>query len=358
MSASTRAELWDRLKTAGLAQGDLPTSAASPWYVRAMLGVAGWIGALFLLGFIGAIWALALRTSGTAALAGIGCCCGAYAVFTAAPRNDLANQFGLATGIAGQVIFAVSLSHLFRSGTSAGYLLFFLIEAVLTLLIPNFTHRIFTTLAGVAALSLGLAEAGLHGLAVPITAAGCAYVWRREMRLPGPDDLWEAVGYGVALGVLQTATTALLQTETLRLFHGSVENGWLPRHGAELGTALACGVFLLVVADILRELGISGSSREGVATLSCATLLMAASFPAHALAPALLLVILGFAAGNRVLLGLGFLAMAGFLSHYYYQMQETLLFKSFILCETGVVLLAARWVLGRVFPAGEGSEHA
>jgi hypothetical protein len=322
-----------------------------------MLGIAGWIGALFILGFIGAGFAMVMRNAGAAAVAAIICCGGAYAIFRMSSKGDFASQFGLATGLAGQALFGVAIFQHFHVERSAAFFLFFCVEAALTLFMPNFTHRIFTTLGAVGAASLGLAQAGLHGLALPLIAAGCAMVWRGELRLAARADLWQPVGYGLVLGVLQTATTSLLGGEILSLFHRN-GNGWLKIHGAELGTALVAVVFLAVTVDIIRELGIGTSSREGVAILCCAALAMAVTFPAHGLAAALLILIIGFAGGNRVLFGLGLLALASFLSHYYYQMHETLLVKSLILGATGALLLLVRWGVREFLPAREVRYHA
>jgi len=51
-----RQNSWQTLLEAGLVTGPIPNSQSleSPWYVRLMLGMAGWIAALFLLGFVAA----------------------------------------------------------------------------------------------------------------------------------------------------------------------------------------------------------------------------------------------------------------------------------------------------------------
>lgn len=357
MNSTARKDLWERLRMNGLVDGDAPSVTSAPWYVRIMLGIAGWIGALFILGFVGAGFAMVMQSSGAATVAAIICCGAAYGIFRMAAKGDFASQFGLATGLVGQILFGVAIFRQFNSGEAAGFFLFFCVEAACTLLMPNFMHRIFTTLAAVGALCFGLAQAGLQGFALPLTAAGCAAVWRGETRLARRTDLWQPVGYGLALGVLQTATTSLLGGEVLSFFHRN-GNGWLQRHGTEVGTALVAVVFLTVAVQILRELNISISSTEGVTILSCAVVVLAASFPAHGFAAAALILIIGFADGNRILFGLGLLALASFLSHYYYNMNETLLVKSLILGVTGILLLTGRWGLRRLFPVMEAKEHA
>lgn len=357
MNNTARKDLWERLRKNGLVEGDAPSVTSAPWYVRIMLGIAGWIGALFILGFVGAGFAMVMQSSAAATVAAIICSGAAYAIFRMAAKGDFASQFGLATGLVGQILFGVAIFKQFNSGESAGFFLYFCVEAAVTLLMPNFMHRIFTTLAAVGALSFGLAQAGLHGFALPLTAAGCAVVWRGETRLATRADLWQPVGYGLALGVLQTATTSLLGGEALSFFHRN-GNSWLQRHGTEVGTALVAVVFLAVAVQILRELDISISSTEGIAILSCAAVVLAASFPTHGFAAAALILIIGFAGGNRILFGLGLLALASFLSHYYYQMNETLLVKSLILGVIGILLLAGRWGMRSLFPVMEAKEHA
>lgn len=357
MNTIARNDLWERLRKSGLVEGDAPSVTSAPWYVRIMLGIAGWIGALFILGFVGTGFAMVMRSSGAATMAAVICCGAAYAIFRMAAKGDFASQFGLATGLVGQVLFGVAIFMQFNSGEAAGFFLCFGVEAAVTLLMPNFIHRIFTTLAAVAALSFGMAQAGLHGFVLPLTAAGCAVVWRGETRLAKRADLWQPVGYGLALGVVQAATTSLLGGEMLSFFDRN-GSSWLQRHATEVGTALVAVVFLAVALHILRELDISIYSTEGIAILSCAAVVLVVSFPAHGFAAAALILIIGFAGGNRILFGLGLLAMASFLSHYYYHMNETLLVKSLILGVIGVLLLAGRWGLRRVFPVMEVQEHA
>lgn len=357
MNSTVRRELWERLRTAGLVTGDLPSAAASPWYVRVMLGIAGWIGACFILGFVGAGFAMVLRSAGAAAAAALACCCGAYAIFRLASKGDFAGQFGLATGLTGQALLGVAIFQWVGTEDMLGYLVFFIVEAALTLFMPNFVHRICTTLGAVTALSLALAQAGLHGLALPLIAAGCALVWRGELRFAARVSLWQPLGYGLALGVLQGATTFFLGGELTYLFHGS-GGGWLQKHAAETGTTLVALVFLAVAVDILRQLEIDPAGKEGIALIMCSLLFLAVSFPAHGLAAAALILVLGFAGGNRILFGLGLLALASFQSHYYYQMKETLLFKSMILGATGALLLLLRWWLREIFPAKEARRDA
>jgi len=357
MNAAACRELWGRLRSAGLVAVEMPARTASPWFIRAMLGVAGWIGALFILGFIGTAFEMVMRSAGAATVAALLCSAGAFAIFRLAGKGDFLAQFGLAIGFAGQILFGIAIFDWFLANDVLAWLSIALVEAVLAWLLPNFIHRVCTTFVGVIALSLGFAQAGIYGLALPLAAAGCALIWCNELRLAAQAGLWRPIGYGLALGVLQTAAAPLLGGGELL---GSFQRGggWFQHYGLTVGTALVSVVFLVVAVRILKGLAIGPDSREGLAVLACAALVLGVSFPAHGLAAALLVLILGFAGGNRVLFGLGLLAVASFLSHYYYQLRETLLYKSLVLAAAGTLMLGARWGMNRLFPAREGRRHA
>ena len=87
-----------------------------------------------------------------------------------------------------------------------------------------------------------------------------------------------------------------------------------------------------------------GGSLAGVAMVAPLAVL---GIWAPGVSAAVLVVILGFANGNRILMGLGMLAFACYLSYFYYQLDLTLLAKAGALVGAGLALLALRRVVGR-----------
>lgn len=63
--STTDTQLWQQLQEAGLVQGAEPPAREDRgyWYIRLMQGVGGWIGALFLLGFVGITLPLGEQTA-------------------------------------------------------------------------------------------------------------------------------------------------------------------------------------------------------------------------------------------------------------------------------------------------------
>ena len=121
---------------------------------------------------------------------------------------------------------------------------------------------------------------------------------------------------------------------------------------------LLIAVFLAVVVVLLKRLQIPLVSKAGCAALGGAILVMAAAFPAPGITTALLILLVGYAVSNRLLVGIGLIALGGFLSNYYYMMQSTLLVKSMLLVGFGVVLIIARLLMQYLLPVtavrGEG----
>jgi len=359
MTAMDRQELWARLRAAGLVEGEPPAVAASrsPWFVRVMLGMAGWIGAMFLLGFVGVGFVMVIESATASFLLGAAVCAGAAFLFRAAPENDFMSQFGLAVSLAGQVLMGYALVRWFGHSFSAAALAICLQQALLFVLVPNFVHRVWTSWTGAYAAVYALGNAGLHAFAPAAVTLGFLWPWLAEFDHPRRGELLRAAGYGLALAAVQTA-----------VMHGSLWLVWLRDHGAhallggELGLwigNLASGLVLVwAVLRLLKREGVGLDTGHGRIALAGALLLALISLKAPGVGPAAAILVTGFANGNRVLAGLGILALLGYLSHYYYALHATLLAKSALLAGAGLVLLAARFALRRWWPRDEGVQHA
>lgn len=353
---STTQQLWQQLQQQGLVTGDMPAAseATSPWYVRVMLGVAGWIGALFLLGFVGVGFEWVIKSAEASLIVGIVGCVAAFGLFRLAQHNDFGTQFGLAVSMAGQGLFIFGLFDAFKSDPFIVYFIVFLFESLLAVFIPNFIHRVLTSCGAMLALTFALERLGIRSFDSGIAAAGFAVIWMNEYCWAAHGKVWRPIGYGLGL--------ALLQSETLNFFSHDLwsraDPNWFMYHAQAVSTILVTITFLWVIKQLLNRETILLSSRVGMMAIGAALLLGVLSFVAHGMVTALLILLLGFATGNRLLMGLGLLALGGFISHYYYQLQNTLLFKSMVLAVTGSVLLIVCLALQKYFPDIKESENA
>lgn len=346
MSPAQAQALWSRLAAAGVVSGTMPSAPEpqAPWYVRVMLGIAGVIAALFLLGFVGVGFAFVIKNAAVSVSVGIAVIAGAFAIFRAAARSDFAVMFALSVSFAGQALIGIGLFDLLRAGPDAlAWIIFALLQAVLALVVRHFIHRLASAyLAGVA-LAFAMADAGIGALAVGLLGAAVAALWLNELPLATRRELLSPIAYGVTLAYLQAEISGAFGDSLFRLVTATD----VARVARWAGQALVAGALLATAAALLRRAGWkTGDSRSVLALVVCAAIGLA-SFKAPGIAGGLMIVLLGFANGNRLLAGAGIAALLIYIGRYYYMLDLTLLVKSGVLAATGGALLLARWIFLR-----------
>jgi hypothetical protein len=301
---------------------------------------------LFLVGFVAAAFASVLDDAASAALAGTACCAGAMFLFRAFDGNDFAEQFGLAVSLVGQVLLIVGLAQLMKLDDPAFYLAVAAVEAGLALLVPNFLHRVLAASGAAVALALAINQMSLHGLVAPLLCVGLALVWLDPRLWARRGALWRPIGYGLALALLLVETVRLFGAESWVSGAGG-KAGWLALYAPLLGRSLTAALLVWVAILLGRREGLAPAGPGLLAAAGGAGLLGLLSLAAPGLASASLVLLIGFAAGNRILAALGIVALLGFVAHFYYSLQSSLLTKSAILAATGLCLLAAHVALAR-----------
>jgi hypothetical protein len=349
MSAAQRQEAWARLAAAGLVQGDEPPAQVpgSPWFVRVMLGFAGWVGALFLLAFVGVMFSSLFDHAPLALLIGSILCAAAAFLFRWRGDNDFLAQFGFALSLAGQGLLLVGFGNLFDLQTTAIALALAAVQAVLFFLAPSFLHRVWT--AGTGALAVVVALANWHAsfLAPALLTVAFTWAWLRELEEPRHSEIWRAGGYGLTLAAVVTLFLSDLLSDLALAGGARQEDVLLLALSPYLGAVVSGVALIWAVLRLLAREGVPLASSAARTALAGAAVLALATLAAPGLAPAVAIVVLGYANGNRVLTGLGILVLLGYLSYYYYSLETTLLLKSALLAGIGSALLLVRLALHR-----------
>ena len=349
-----RTATWQALRDAGIVRGDAPetSEAGSPWYVRAMLGVAGWIAALFLLGFVYAIvgWDL---SSGSMLGVGIVLIAAAAAILAGAARNEFALQLGLACAFAGQGLAVFGLAgtlHALRFGEVTGYVVIAAMEIALLLAVKHPVHRTWCALVAVGCVWLAVRAAGMPALATGLLAAGMAGLWLVELDHPHAHAILAPAAYGV--------TFALLLAESNRILVNWAPSMLGVRHFQPwqtpwLGEAFTALVFMGVTWRLCERPNLRLSPEQYGAAMLAGVMLAVMSRRAPGLASAVMIMVLGFGNGNRVLTGIGILTLLAAVFAYYYSLQTTLLVKAGLLAVTGAGLLVLRAAAHWMWPEAE-----
>jgi Domain of unknown function (DUF4401) len=348
MSASR--SLWAQLHDARLVEGNLPPPPVprSPWYVRVMLGVAGWIGALFLLGFVGVGFAVVIESATASFVVGVVVCAVAALLLHANPNSDFFGQFGMAISFAGQLLMGVALLRWFEGSLTMVAVTIAVMQGVLFTLIRHFIHRVWTSGWALVAVLWVLGNLGLHAFAPAGALLAFLMLWLVEFDHPRHGEQLRAAGYGIALATVLTLVTQYVGAGALM-----VGGTPIPRGGdasLALGKLAMSIVLIWAAVMMLRRERVEWNAAAGRIALAGTVILALISWKAPGVGPATAILVMGFANGNRLLAGLGIVALLGYSSHYYYALHATLLEKSVLLVVSGMVLLALRMALRQWWP--------
>lgn len=348
MTRNGRQQLWDRLQSAGLLQSDrLPVMAnTAPWYVRVMMGISGWIAALLLLGSVTA--ALGFESESTLLILGSLACLVAAILSMRGAGSDFTDQFAFALSLSGQLQIVFGLAQMFAWSARELSLAVAVIEAVLFFAISGFVHRVWTVAAVGLALLYAIGGLQHSNLLLALVLAVFGGAWLIEFRIPAHRSYLYPLGYGL-LGVV----LFLMITGSIDM--GSLRSSFVPGEGlmAGLATRPLLGAMLVAVVTIfatftvLKEQDISPAKGIGLALVCVGLLVAGASIWAPGVGAGYLVVLIGFAHSNAILIGFGGFSLLAYLGHYYYALELSLLHKSVLLMSCGLLLLLARLLMGR-----------
>lgn len=349
MNVQASRERWQHLAEAGIATGPaIATPSHPPLTIVALVGLAAWLAALFLLFFIGMAFEDALRRPEWGVVIGAIVCGVTVPVLRRAGHHRFAAQLALAFSLAGQALVVFGL--VADAQTSPWrWSLVVVFEALLALSVPLAVHRILTTLASALALLVMLSTLAAAPLFLPLVLAAFVATQQRLLRAAAHPALWHTLAIALALALL------------VAVAHAALPELWRPRDAppgplawlAVLAQAVVSAWAGLAMAD-----DATGTWRSRPAALAATTLaaLAVAAFPLPGVAAMVVMLLLGFATGYRVTMALAAIGLLGALAHAYYQLDATLLAKAGGLCAIGVLLMLARIALDRVWPTREAAD--
>jgi len=336
--------VWTSLLEAGLVEGPAPdtTKLETPWYVKVLMAFSGWLAALFLLGFVGTGFLFLVESAPASFIMGALMIGGAYAILRA-PKNEFFEHLVLAASLAGQALIGWAIFRLMSANPTMAYVLIGLLQASLAIIMPNFIHRVFSSYFAAMAFSAAITYQGLPYIFSGVLMFVVAWIWLNEFRYPQHIQKFRPIGYGLTLALIKLKTLMLLGYGSAywQLLNKQSEL-WIP---PEVGELIAGTAMLYVIWQLLQRGKKTLSAGFAITALLSTLLLCILSLEAQGLAMAMLIILTGFAGGNRVLLGLGITSLLLFVSTYYYLLDATLLVKAQTLFFTGLVMLAGRWFM-------------
>ena len=338
------ATLWQQLQQAGLVSGALPSAASDQqpaFFLRILLGASGWLSAVLFTAFISAAFISLSSTVSTIWMIGVILCALSIGISRITHLPILAGQFVFACSLAGQaqIIFGVIQSTDNYQLVAAVLLA---LEILMFFLIGIRSQRsVAIFIACGAAFWLLGQETWVYALSA--LSAAAAWLWLNRLRWYKYTNYLQPAATGLTLALCLAIVLALLINSTELPWWDIHQAGWQARLWiAGVLTSVLCLLFAwqLIRHNVqqlqLRYLTIFISL--GVALLNLKML---------GLAPLCLLLCIGVVQAHTRLIWLNLFCLMGYLMLYYYSLNDTLLYKSILLCVSGSVLLVLYAVLNR-----------
>lgn len=317
--------------------------------MRALQAFSGWLAALFLLGFIAMAAVFVVESS--AASLGLGLAMmGAACALLRMARSDVLEHLALAVSLAGQLLVTWAAVVFWDQSGHPFWLLLgwtlFVLQSLLALVMPSYVHRVFSALTASLALYMALAISNWEQTASGLVLLALTLLWLNEFRWPQRIRSAQAWGYGLIMGLLVIQGLAHSGQPLWLWFdeQGGIAGGWI---GFWIDSWLSAGLLVLALAFLLRTV-FKTQQRHWSTYIGVAALLLFSLY-VPAVVQGLMVLLLGFAIGHRLLMGLGVFSLLLAMGSYYYWLDATLLTKSITLLMTGGLLLGLRWIL-RMWP--------
>jgi MFS family permease len=314
-----------------------------PWFVKAMLGAAAWISSLFFVFFVASlIEGTLFDNEGTRVALGVFACLVAGVFFRQKPSSAFVVQTLFVLALFGQALALYAIFSRFGfKASSTPWLVAALFETLILISIPYRPNRFLSALAALVSLYFAAFFWGIAGLFMPLCLALLAVVLYFQWQAP---RFWPMVALALSLVpsfVWMPDVGSFDLLEKLPV--------WLWRAGLAI-------VWLGVVHSLLKRVASKPLSFENVGVWLLALLLAAGTWPVPMALFALAVFFLGFSQRDKLLEGIGIAQLLWSVGHYYYALEDTLLFKSLTLSALGTALLLLYAVSHHLAGRNRGAE--
>lgn len=325
----------------------------SPWFISLLFGFSGVFASLFFIGFLTLILDNTGMLDSTLAvfiIGGILSGIGGFLFYSARLRHSsFWNSLAFAVTLAGQGYIAYALLASEITDPLNIVLLLF-VQLLMTVVIPHFVYRLLSATLALNCLfyllnyyHLSEISLGLLALITSVThlqrytlAVFIPTKWRMNAL-----ETMSAIGYASAY-VLLSVSVYFIAAKYGNSFDS---DGKAFSYNYYLAQGLLTLASLYAAYLILKRYHSKLLSTAGLLISAAIVLLGIMSIYVSGLLATSLIIIIATANSQRVLLGLGVIALIGYIFWYYYQLDTSLLVKSASMLVIGIALLLLRWLL-------------
>ena len=333
----------------------------TPWFIHLFFGFSGVVSSVFLVGFLTLLLTQIgiFEHVGLQLIIGIALSAVAFAAFThkKTRQNTFWNSLAFAISGAGQMYLLFALFSSALTDLSKIWL-FVLLQIIMTLIMPNFFYRLLSSMAALGGLVYLLNFYQLPELSMGLLAliTIMANVQRYPLlsrlsikrkitqRQITTFNISKALSYASAI-ILLGISVYLISAEYGRSF---INDGQAFSYNYILAQGLLILASLYATYLILKRYHITPLAKPSLIIMSIVIILGILSVYVSGLLATSLVIAIAFANSQRVLLGLGVVALVSYIFWYYYQLDTSLLIKSGSMLIIGLVVLLLRELLKRL----------
>jgi hypothetical protein len=336
--------LWQQLQEKSLVNGEFqPTEKVeSPWFIKLLLALSGWFSSIFIFGFLLLTLNDLIDSSVACLVIGSGLILLAYQILKKVPHEFLEHLM-LACSLAGQALIAWAI---FMAANPSSNLLpwfiIFVMQSVLSLIMPHYVHRVCSAFFASIALVVTLHYLHLSAFTSASLLLIVLFLVLNEWRSVKWQPAFEAISYGVILLLITLKGSYVVGYELSYWFDEiTVAQPW--RH--YLDELLLLLAMLYLILTLLKRSQYHFPLRTKLVIIAATIGLCLLSMQASGITIGFALLVLGFSNSNKILQGLGLTSLIFYISSYYYLLTLSLLEKAGILLMMGLFILTVRFAL-------------
>ncbi|SLJ83246.1 DUF4401 domain-containing protein [Psychrobacter sp. DAB_AL43B] len=325
----------------------------TPWFLQVFIGFGGLLASLFFTGFLTLVLAGSNLLESTVGLIIVGLLLSALGLClfkVASKHHSLFFEYSaFAISVTGQLYVAAGL-FFYQVELPLAVWLFLIIQSCLTFIIPNVVYRLIS-----ASIALGVTVYLFNYYQLPELSLGVLALLtivtqlQRYPLLQRISRQWQAYAKAI-ISAFGYASALMLLCVSVYFIAAEYGNSFVHYNAAfsynyYLAQGLLTLASLYAALLILKRYQVKLLSSASIIIVCAIIVLGVMSIYVSGLLATSLIIVIAIANSQRVLLGLGIVALVSYIFWYYYQLDTSLLLKSASMLIVGIGLLLMRWLL-------------
>ncbi|MDM8568194.1 DUF4401 domain-containing protein [Thiotrichales bacterium HSG1] len=317
-------------------------SEANPWFITALIGISAWFSVILFLIFVFA--SQIINDANSAILVGLVLLVATIFLHFVSKNRLFVDQLALALNLTGQILFVGGIAIVDENIVTAALVTWFLEIFIIFIYrdhILRFMSILIATMAALVLLYEFELYQGIH-IIIVLLAAGASWYWLKESEhLTDKMMTWlyQPLGYGFVIALQLVLLLSILPNMSD-----------IPNITWWYSTIGLMAILIILEVYLLNSYEIYISDPKSYAIFISTVLVSLLLYQSPGIIASIIILVLGFQRGNRVLMGLAIIFLTLFIIAFYYHLNISLLMKSVTLITSGIALLILRFGFKYLFP--------